>query len=113
MSPYGNPGAVQGFGVPVVIQEDDNGVKHLVRQVLENATEFLGLRGSLRNHHFLSTCFTDVLPESHVGILWDIFGILQTQMNLQMKNFPSEDDSPHVFLLGSDAVMAGEARLFW
>ena len=89
--PIRTPGAVQGFGVLVVVQQDTED-KFLVRQVSENSTELLGLSP---HYLFSLTCFTEVLPDSQAGILWD---------NIQYLPDPdedslSEDDSPHVFQL--------------
>ena len=63
-----------------------------MRQVSENATELLGLSPK---YLFSLPCFTDVLPDSQVDVLWD---------NIQFLADPDaggedEDESPHVFLL--------------
>jgi len=100
--PIRTPGAVQGFGVLVVVQEDTEGDQLLVRQVSENSTELLGLSP---RYLFSLTCFTDVLPDSQAGILWD---------NIQYLADTDEDspgeDAPHVFLL-SGWGMPGSALL--
>ena len=90
--PIRTPGAVQGFGVLIVVQEDLDGDKLVVRQVSENSTELLGLSP---RYLFSLTCFTDVLPDSQAGILWEHISYLA---DLD-EDSPSEDDSPHVFLL--------------
>ena len=94
---------MQGFGVLIVVQQDADGDKLVVRQVSENSTELLGL-----SPHFLFslTCFTDVLPDSQAGILWDNIYYLADPD----EDSPSEDDSPHIFLL-SGWGMPGSALL--
>jgi hypothetical protein len=86
-----------------VVQEDMDGDKLVVRQVSENSTELLGLSPQ---YLFSLTCFTDVLPDSQAGILWDNIPYLADPD----EDSPSEDDSPHVFLL-SGWGMAGGALL--
>ena len=58
---------------------------------IQNATEILGLPPK---YLFGLECFTDTLPDSQVGILWD---------NIQFLTDPDQADdeetSPHVFLL--------------
>ena len=103
MQPIRTPGAVQGFGVLIAVQEDTKNDRLLVRQVSENSTELLGLSP---RYLFSLTCFTDVLPDSQASILWN---------NIQYLADPdedssSEDDSPHVFLL-SGWGMPGSALL--
>ncbi|KAF7299237.1 ATP-binding cassette transporter [Mycena indigotica] len=88
--PIRTPGAVQGFGVLIAVEELDDTL--LVRQVSENAEELLGLPP-----HFLFSleCFTDTLPESQIGVIWDNLQFLsETDLNAQ-----DEEGSPHVFLL--------------
>jgi hypothetical protein len=101
--PIRTPGAVQGFGVLIVVQEDLDGDKLVVRQVSENSTELLGLSP---HYLFSLACFTDVLPDSQTGILWDNIPYLADPD----EDSPSEDDSPHVFLL-SGWGMPGSALL--
>ena len=101
--PIRTPGSVQGFGVLIVVQEDTHVDKLVVRQVSENSTELLGLSP---HYLFSLTCFTDVLPDSQAGILWDNIPYLADPG----EDFPSEDDSPHVFLL-SGWGMPGSALL--
>lgn len=86
---------MQGFGVLIAVHEDTDGDKLVVRQVSENSTELLGLSP---HYLFSLTCFTDVLPDSQAGILWDNIYCLADPD----EDSPSEDDSPespHVFLL--------------
>ena len=66
--PIRTPGAVQGFGVLVALQDDPDSETLVVRQVSENATELLGLSPK---YLFSLPCFTDVLPDSQVDVLWD------------------------------------------
>lgn len=90
--PIRTPGAIQGFGVLVVVQQNVEEDKFLVRQVSENSTELLGLSP---HYLFSLACFTDVLPDSQAAILWDSLQYLADPD----EDSPSEDDSPHVFLL--------------
>ena len=98
---------MQGFGVLIVVQEDPDGDKLVVRQVSENSTELLGLSP---HYLFSLTCFTDVLPDSQAGILWDNINYLADPD----EDSSSEDDSPHIFLLsgwgmpGSTLLSDGE-----
>jgi hypothetical protein len=101
--PIRTPGAVQGFGVLIVVQEDMDGDKLVVRQASENSTELLGLSP---HYLFSLSCFTDVLPDSQAGILWDNIPYLADPD----EDSPSEDDSPHIFLL-SGWGMPGSALL--
>lgn len=94
---------MQGFGVLIVVQEDMDGDKLVVRQVSENSTELLGLSP---HYLFSLTCFTDVLPDLQAGSLWDNILYLTDPD----EDSPSEDDSPHVFLL-SGWGMPGSALL--
>ncbi|KAF9068635.1 hypothetical protein BDP27DRAFT_1223986 [Rhodocollybia butyracea] len=64
--PIRTPGAVQGFGVLIVVEEKEDTL--VVRQVSENATEILGLPP---RYLFKLECFTDILPESQAALLWD------------------------------------------
>ncbi|KAJ7202822.1 hypothetical protein GGX14DRAFT_523685 [Mycena pura] len=88
--PIRSPGAVQGFGVLIAVDELADVL--VVRQVSENAGELLGL-----SPHYLFSleCFTDTLPDTQAGVLWDnIQFISETNLNAQ-----DEEASPHVFLL--------------
>ncbi|KAJ3992676.1 phytochrome-like protein [Lentinula boryana] len=64
--PIRTPGAVQGFGVLIVVEEKEDAL--IVRQVSENSTELLGLPP---RYLFSLGCFTDVLPKSQASLLWD------------------------------------------
>ncbi|KAF9235192.1 hypothetical protein BU15DRAFT_89676 [Melanogaster broomeanus] len=90
--PIRTPGAVQGFGVLIVVEEDQEAELLVVRQVSENSRTILGLSPT---HLFSLQCFTDTLPEAQAGILWD---------NIQFLNEPQtttegQENNPHVFLL--------------
>ncbi|TFY72877.1 hypothetical protein EVG20_g157 [Dentipellis fragilis] len=110
--PIRTPGAVQGFGVLVAVQENAEEDTLLVRQVSENSTEILGLSPK---YLFSLPCFTDVFPDSQVDVLWDNIQFLTDGD----ANLESEDDSPHVFLISgwgepgsvsSDEVCADRSR---
>ncbi|KAF7365436.1 ATP-binding cassette transporter [Mycena venus] len=88
--PIRTPGAVQGFGVLIAVDELEDAL--IVRQVSENAEELLGLSP---RYLFSLECFTDTLPESQAGTLWDNIQFLsESDQNTQ-----EEEASPHVFLL--------------
>ncbi|KAF8158228.1 hypothetical protein B0H34DRAFT_446175 [Crassisporium funariophilum] len=88
--PISTPGAVQGFGVLIAVDELADTL--VVRQVSENSTELLGLPPKFL---FGLECFTDTLPESQAAILWDNIQFL-TEPDLMSEE---EESSPHVFLL--------------
>ncbi|KAF8208676.1 hypothetical protein K438DRAFT_1812696 [Mycena galopus ATCC 62051] len=88
--PIRTPGAVQGFGVLIAVDELEDAL--VVRQVSENAGELLGLSP---RHLFSLECFTDTLPESQAGVLWDNIQFLSEFDH----NTQKEEASPHVFLL--------------
>ncbi|KAJ7645612.1 phytochrome-like protein [Mycena polygramma] len=88
--PIRAPGAVQGFGVLIAVDELEDAL--VVRQVSENAEELLGLSP---RYLFSLECFTDTLPEIQAGTLWDNIQYLsESDLNTQ-----EEEASPHVFLL--------------
>ncbi|KAF8208675.1 hypothetical protein K438DRAFT_1573576 [Mycena galopus ATCC 62051] len=88
--PIRAPGAVQGFGVLIVVDELEDAL--IVRQVSENAEELLGLSP---RYLFSLECFTDTLPEAQAGTLWDNIQFLsEFDQNTQ-----EEEASPHIFLL--------------
>ncbi|KAL0578951.1 hypothetical protein V5O48_003043 [Marasmius crinis-equi] len=97
--PIRTPGAVQGFGVLIAVQE--LGDRLFVRQVSENATEILGLSPQ---YLFSLECFTDTLPDSQAALLWDNIEFLSDPSTSPMASAlpegdDSEQDAPHVFLL--------------
>ncbi|KAK0201599.1 hypothetical protein DFS33DRAFT_1385902 [Desarmillaria ectypa] len=89
LQPIRTPGAVQGFGVLIVVDERDDVL--VVRQVSENSTELLGLSP---RYLFSLDCFTDTLPESQAGLLWN-----NVQFLSEPGSQPSDDghDPPHIF----------------
>ncbi|TRM64908.1 hypothetical protein BD626DRAFT_454990 [Schizophyllum amplum] len=89
--PIRTPGAVQGFGVLVAVEEREDTL--FVRQVSENSTELMGLSP---NYLFSLECFTDVLPDSQAPLLWDAIQFLSEPESYQSD---TEECSPHVFLL--------------
>ncbi|KAI5830635.1 phytochrome-like protein [Schizophyllum commune Tattone D] len=89
--PIRTPGAVQGFGVLIAVEELEETL--LVRQVSENSTEILGLSP---NHLFSLECFTDSLPDTQAALLWDAIQFLSEP---EVNESDSEENSPHVFLL--------------
>ncbi|KAK0464731.1 uncharacterized protein EV420DRAFT_1061466 [Desarmillaria tabescens] len=87
--PIRTPGAVQGFGVLIVVDEQDDTL--IVRQASENSTELLGLSPQ---YLFSLDCFTDTLPESQAGLLWN-----NVQYLSEPDSQPSDDghSPPHIF----------------
>ncbi|KAH9480564.1 Cyanobacterial phytochrome B [Psilocybe cubensis] len=102
--PIHTPGAVQAFGVLIALDEVEDTL--VVRQVSENSTELLGLPPKFL---FDLECFTDTLPDTQAGVLWD---------NIDFLNDPSlrsDDDecSPQVFQLrGWGAPGSGHSQEF-
>ncbi|WRT63488.1 uncharacterized protein IL334_000393 [Kwoniella shivajii] len=91
--PITTPGAVQGFGVLLVLEEDyDTGVL-TVRQVSENATELLGLSP---NYLFKLDCFTRILTLDQEDILRDNLEYLPVA---EGGKGSVEEEGPSVFLL--------------
>ncbi|EIW81252.1 hypothetical protein CONPUDRAFT_104552 [Coniophora puteana RWD-64-598 SS2] len=90
--PIRTPGAIQGFGVLIAVDEDPDKGTLLVRQVSENATEILGLSPK---YLFSLECFTDALPDTQADVLWDNIQFLSEPY----VNADGQEDSPHVFLL--------------
>ncbi|GBE85224.1 histidine kinase [Sparassis crispa] len=66
--PIRTPGAVQGFGILIAVEEDDDTGSLVVRQVSENSTELLGLSPQ---YLFSLECFSQTLPDQQVDILFD------------------------------------------
>ncbi|KAJ7578685.1 hypothetical protein C8J56DRAFT_968782 [Mycena floridula] len=89
--PIRTPGAVQGFGVLIAVDEKDDVLE--VRQVSENSTELLGLSP---RYLFSLDCFSDILPDSQAAILWNNIEFLATGPE---ETSEDDNDSPHVFLL--------------
>ncbi|CAE6489892.1 unnamed protein product [Rhizoctonia solani] len=87
------PGAVQGFGVLIAVEEDYETGNLVVRQVSENAGELLGLSPK---YLFSLDCFTQTLPDSQADILWDNVQFLHDP---ELDAADATEDSPQVFLL--------------
>ncbi|CAE7222203.1 unnamed protein product [Rhizoctonia solani] len=87
------PGAVQGFGVLIGVEEDYETGNLIVRQVSENAGELLGLSPKFL---FSLDCFTQTLPDSQADILWDNVQFLHDP---ELDGSDATEDSPQVFLL--------------
>ncbi|KAI0373858.1 hypothetical protein BV20DRAFT_988964 [Pilatotrama ljubarskyi] len=66
--PIRTPGAVQGFGILVAVEEDMESGNLIVRQVSENSTELLGLSPS---YLFGLECFSQTFPEQQADVLFD------------------------------------------
>jgi hypothetical protein len=91
--PITTPGAVQGFGVLIVLEEDyDTGIL-VVRQVSENATELLGLSP---RYLFRLDCFTRILTHDQEDLLRDNIDYLP---DANSAGSALEDEGPQVFLL--------------
>ncbi|WWD05979.1 hypothetical protein V865_004064 [Kwoniella europaea PYCC6329] len=106
--PITTPGAVQGFGVLMVLEEDyDTGVL-TVRQVSENATELLGLSPK---YLFKLDCFTRILTIDQEDVLRDNLEYLPIA---EGGKGSVEEEGPSVFLLsgygepGSDDIEEDE-----
>ncbi|KEP47962.1 putative phytochrome-like histidine kinase [Rhizoctonia solani 123E] len=87
------PGAVQGFGVLIAVEEDFETGNLVVRQVSENSGELLGLSPK---YLFSLDCFTQILPDSQADILWDNVQFLHDP---ELDASDATEDSPQVFLL--------------
>lgn len=100
--PIRTPGAVQAFGVLIVVEESEDAL--VVRQVSDNSTELLGLSP---RYLFSLECFTDVLPDSQAAFLWDNIQFLNELDNSNER----DDGSPHVFLLSGWGAPHPETNL--
>ncbi|KAH9828621.1 uncharacterized protein C8Q71DRAFT_487948 [Rhodofomes roseus] len=90
--PIRTPGAVQGYGILIAVEEDEETGDLVVRQVSENSTELLGLSPQ---HLFSLECFSQTLPDQQADVLFD---------NIQYLNdtalTPEEQaENLHVFML--------------
>ncbi|TFK40714.1 hypothetical protein BDQ12DRAFT_697388 [Crucibulum laeve] len=94
--PIRTPGAVQGFGVLIAVDEQEDAlvlnISFFICYSSQNSTELLGLSP---RYLFSLECFTDTLPESQAGVLWDNIQFL-TEPDI---NNEEEESSPHVFML--------------
>lgn len=91
--PITTPGAVQGFGVLIVLEEDYETGNLEVRQVSENSTEILGLSPK---YLFKLDCFTRLLSSDQETILRDILEYLPESYG---ESNSVEDSGPSIFLL--------------
>ncbi|WWC66984.1 uncharacterized protein I206_100891 [Kwoniella pini CBS 10737] len=91
--PITTPGAVQGFGVLLVLEEDYESGALAVRQVSENATELLGLSPK---YLFALDCFTRILTIDQEDVLRDNLEYLPIA---EGGKGSVEEEGPSVFLL--------------
>ncbi|WVQ93907.1 hypothetical protein IAU59_000985 [Kwoniella sp. CBS 9459] len=109
--PITTPGAVQGFGVLMVLEDDYDTGLLTVRQVSENATELLGLSP---RYLFRLDCFTRILTADQEDILRDNLEYLPEAGNGKGS---VEEEGPSVFLLsgygepGSDDSEDGNSSI--
>ncbi|KAI0671080.1 hypothetical protein C8Q78DRAFT_1079021 [Trametes maxima] len=66
--PIRTPGAVQGFGVLIAVEEDPETGNLVVRQVSENSCELLGLSPS---YLFGLECLSEIFPDQQADVLFD------------------------------------------
>ncbi|KAI0088500.1 hypothetical protein BDY19DRAFT_947972 [Irpex rosettiformis] len=90
--PIRTPGAVQGFGVLIAVEEDLETGNLSVRQVSENSTELLGLSPS---YLFSLECFTQILPDSQADLLFDNIQYLSDNA----LTLEEQAENLHVFVL--------------
>ncbi|BEI90223.1 uncharacterized protein CcaverHIS019_0302930 [Cutaneotrichosporon cavernicola] len=93
--PIRMPGAVQGFGVLILLEEDYDTGDMTVRQVSENSTELLGLSPQ---YLFGLPCFSDVLTDDQDDALRDIIESLPYSDG-QVSEPASGYEVPQVFRL--------------
>lgn len=91
--PITTPGAVQGFGVLLVLEDDYDSGRFAVRQVSENATELLGLSP---RYLFRLDCFTRVLTDEQEDVLRDN---IEYPPDTESGKGSVEEEGPQVFLL--------------
>ncbi|WVW81624.1 hypothetical protein I302_103619 [Kwoniella bestiolae CBS 10118] len=91
--PITTPGAVQGFGVLMVLEEDYDTGTLTVRQASENATELLGLSPK---YLFKLDCFTRILTIDQEDVLRDNLEYLPVA---ESGKGSVEEEGPSVFLL--------------
>ncbi|KAJ9107618.1 hypothetical protein QFC21_001077 [Naganishia friedmannii] len=91
--PITTPGAIQGFGVLMVLDEDEETGDLSVRQVSENSTELLGLSP---RYLFRLQCFTHILPKSQDDALRDNIDYLPDP---DIEPSEMDHEGPQVFLL--------------
>ncbi|KAG8929351.1 Light-sensor Protein kinase, partial [Tulasnella sp. 417] len=83
--PIHAPGAVQSYGVIIVLEEDVVEGRLIVRQVSENVHRILGLSIP---YLFSLECFSDIFSYEQAEVLWKHITFLEDP------NMPDEDDEP-------------------
>ncbi|TCD62103.1 Light-sensor Protein kinase [Steccherinum ochraceum] len=90
--PIRTPGAVQGFGVLIAVEEDHETGNLKVRQVSENSTELLGLSPQ---YLFSLKCFSQTLTQQEADQLFDNISYLSdTALTAE-----EQAENLHVFML--------------
>ncbi|OBZ71695.1 hypothetical protein A0H81_08582 [Grifola frondosa] len=90
--PIRTPGAVQGFGILMAVEEDEETGNLVVRQVSENSTELLGLSPQ---YLFSLDCFSQTLPDPQGDVLFDNIQYLSdTSLTAE-----EQAENMHVFML--------------
>ncbi|KAI0629850.1 hypothetical protein C8Q77DRAFT_1065052 [Trametes polyzona] len=90
--PIRTPGAVQGFGILIAVEEDLDTGNLIVRQVSENSTELLGLSPS---YLFGLECFSQTFPEPQADML---FGNIQYLSDTAL-TVEEQAENLHVFMV--------------
>lgn len=83
--PIHAPGAVQSYGVIIVLEEDIDEGRLIVRQVSENVHRILGLSIP---YLFSLECFSDIFSFEQAEVLWKHITFLEDP------NIPDEDEEP-------------------
>ncbi|KAG9043589.1 Light-sensor Protein kinase [Tulasnella sp. UAMH 9824] len=83
--PIHAPGAIQSFGVIIVLEEDMEEGRLIVRQVSENVHRILGLSIP---YLFSLECFSDIFSYEQAEVLWKHITFLEDP------NMPDDDDEP-------------------
>ncbi|ODO01841.1 hypothetical protein L198_02568 [Cryptococcus wingfieldii CBS 7118] len=100
--PITTPGAVQGFGVLMVLEEDEESGKLAIRQVSENSSKILGLSPK---YLFQLDCFTRLLTNEQHNVLRDMLEYLPDPSHYLSEEAKKDatkrlvDQGPLVFLL--------------
>ncbi|WVN90116.1 uncharacterized protein L203_105351 [Cryptococcus depauperatus CBS 7841] len=102
--PIITPGAIQGFGVLMVLEEDYDTGELRVRQVSENSTKILGLSPK---YLFQLDCFTRLLSNHQEAILRDTLEYIPAP-DLGREKQSLEDNGPSVFLLSGSGEPGSE-----
>ncbi|WVQ76469.1 hypothetical protein IAR50_006137 [Cryptococcus sp. DSM 104548] len=85
--PISTPGAIQGFGALMVLEEDVENGNLEVRQVSENSTQILGLSP---RYLFQLDCFTRLLTDEQEDLFRDMLEYLPDPSNAQPGNAINE-----------------------